>query len=429
MKKTLNEFYAIVPKLLGEFMHTKESQDIGNPFDSVKAGSPLVVKDDIALRFYEALLLSNTHFVPGKKPAIGMAIGNLITGKGEKEFITINSHVMFTNIAYLHMSRIYESRLVAWKAIKEKMHEHLIKFLELLKGSYEHYGARIPLNKFYAAYGSLHTDLPDPDFISNLKMILGEIKQQGSDPMNGAFYEIGATVVSLCEPFITLAKEIYELRSVFNNKGHLMFHDEHLGMSAPSFSGEASWVQLTSDDIAVALPSSNNLSLLTIHAGKSPVGISKTGVDTTFDKSISFLVPLGALYKLQRLVDSKSGLVNTWDKFSCLPADTQWQIKTKVNSWWKLVHDALLKDVKDIIIETVHGNILGLQLDMSSEDGQVIVRPVVCQTFIDYHQRALPEYCTGDPVVPNFESFMHELNGRYFQPPSIFDLKEEGVGV
>jgi hypothetical protein len=422
----LKEFYATSEAYLADLRHTKNSlKDVADPFQTVVVGSPLVIEDAIALRLYEAILLTNTHFVPDRKPAIGMAVGDFIKNTaGDKDFITVAVGTIFTNVAFLHMGRNCEVKLVAWDGIEKEVHENYYKLLEMVKVNRPAFIKKFSLaDSFHDACGLQYVNTPSQSFVENLKKMINEL---GRGRSAEEMINTATALIETCSPFTSVADEMYALRGVYGNKGHLVFHDTYFSMSNPSSSGDASWFQTTNDDLKAAIPGYNNLFFIAMHAGKVNSNIAAVGSGTTVEKSITFLVPPSVLTKLQKIVNDKVELKNQWEKFAYVSGEASEEVTKKASNWWDLTHRAFLVDerTKNIIREVVTQGVLGLQLDISDKDGKAVLRPVISKTYLDENLSILLQIDVSEPVMAPFEKLVSEFNDGYYGSKSIFDNKE-----
>jgi hypothetical protein len=422
--KSLEGFYAQSPTFIQELMETKEKiKKIADPFTEVSAGSPLVIKDDIALRLFEYMTLLNGHYVPGRLPASGMAIGDFIIHE-EVSYITVNLSVIFLNNAYLHITRDYENTLVSWEEVRQQVYDDLTTLAKLVEKEYPEYMDQVELKNFHAACGLQYSSLPAKDFIDGLELLVKKMRFKRRESSK-QITTLANAIIKACMPFVTVAPALYKLRGVFGNKGHLTYRGNRLGMSSPSFSGGSSWVHRVADNIGAIIPGQNNLFMQAAHSGKANTGAIGSGSDVA--RSISFLVTPDTITKIQMLVNARPELAKKWEEFAYIAGEDEKTITKKVDDWIKLIYSTIGADAKSIISEAVHGAVLGIQLDMSDINGKAILRPVISQTYLELSKNVLAERMIAAPVDAGFNDLLLELPDGYGKGESIFDVKEESV--
>ncbi len=421
--QNLIDVYKNVDSLVDKLNKSKEKiKGIATPFETVVLGAPFILKDELALGLYETILLAGTHFVPGKKPFVGMNIGGFIEADKVKEkdqmYLSLDGNCMFVNAAFLHMARMYEKKLTDWAKLDKKVQKTSLKLYDLLSKKKKIFAKEFLKSSYFAACGLDYISAPAPEFVEKLKDLVEDL--QRDTVANEEVISLAGSIIEQCTPFTTIGKEMLALRHILGNKGHLVNHESYFGMSSPAHSVGAAWLQSVSDDIIDAVPNPN--------CKKSSV-VSLMPV-TTAEKNITFLINPTTLAKLQKVVDKNADLKNMWPKYMYKPGASKKEVIIQADSWLRLVHTyfAAEEETKSIIKDAVDNHILGLQLDLSDKEGKGILRPVVTETYFNANSSDLTAIeAEGKAVKAEYVGFALDIDDGLYGRKSIFDSEDKAA--
>lgn len=347
---------------------------IETSFEVTEFGKPLTFSDDVISLMYLIIFCENVHFVPGRKPAIGIAAGDYVEHENKK-YMCASSGVMSANLFTLHLTRQFEQLMNNWLEVKDEVEAKLQKNKEALPQLSK------PLSVFSSNVGFSDISTPSPVFIQALEAI--------QDELNGLIKEEIIEdihyLINTCKEFCHIGESLDRIRNLAGSKSFAFVYTKNGGLelSGPSASGGMSWLQSNSSEIIDAAPNKNGLSFFMLHSHKLSPKFNVIGRGTTPEKSIKFIIPPGIVEQLQSIIDNSKSLIDLWK--TCEPnlelSDEENQ--TRFINWANAVHKTLYtSEVVNIIRSRIHVNVIGIQLDLTEPNQKTVyLRPVTTESF------------------------------------------------
>jgi|GEM_PF-4438782 len=169
--KTLEKFYIRGNELTKKIDSEKTTlQSMRVVYEETKMGPPLIFQDQIIFDLYLFILLINTHFVPTRRPAIGMCTGDYVDDK-DKKYIYGYEDVALTNAISLHLARQYESLMNQWFVVKDKVYRNLKIVTDFVEKDEPVFFKEwdLGIENFIDHTGFTSTDTPCKKYLDSLK--------------------------------------------------------------------------------------------------------------------------------------------------------------------------------------------------------------------------------------------------------------------
>lgn len=117
--KSLSDFYETEKEFLNRLDESKEEINFGSPlYQKAEVAEPIVIKDNAAIDLFRFITMFNGHFVPNRKPGIGLCTGDYVL-HADKNYITGLLGVAQTNSFVIHIARSYEQTIDARKGFEK----------------------------------------------------------------------------------------------------------------------------------------------------------------------------------------------------------------------------------------------------------------------------------------------------------------------
>ncbi|MFA7285385.1 MAG: hypothetical protein WC011_00855 [Candidatus Paceibacterota bacterium] len=346
-------------------------------FEVAEFGEPLTFPDDVISLMYLIIFCENVHFIPGRKPAIGIAAGDYVEHENKK-YMYASSGVMNPNLFTLHLAREFEQLMNNWLEVKDEVEARLQKNKVALP---QLSSESSPFRNFSSNVGFSHIGTPSLAFIQALEGIReklnGLIKKERMEDID--------YLISTCKEFCNIGESLDRIRNLAGAKSFAFVNTKNGGLelSGPSASGGMSWLQSSSSEIIDAVPHKNSLSFFMMHSHKIFPQVNVIGSGTIPEKSIKFIIPPGIVEQLQSIIDNSESLRDLWK--TCEPNFelSDEENKTRFINWAKAVHKTLYtSEVVNIIRSRVHVNVIGIQLDLTEPNQKTVyLRPVTTESF------------------------------------------------
>lgn len=378
--KSLSDFYSKQDQLIKRLDESKESMTMSPPlYEKAEVTEPIILSDDVSFDLYRFITLTNSHFIPNRKPGIGLCTGDYLK-HDNKDYITGILGVAYSNSFVLHIARNYEQTMEEWVKIQNETIEIFKKVSDFAEENSPEIFIKLKLDENYykdhVGWSSIPT--PSKEYMNKFKELIDEYTRLKKYP---EIIEICQKLINDCQKFTSLGEKFDEIRSLSGAKSVPSFREDKITLNSPSASGGSSWFQLSSSEIIDAVPNENNLFFYAAHSNKLSHNIVGIGGGKSVDKSITFIVPSGLLQKIQEVVDKYSDLVQSWEEYKFNPMDTV-EVSWKKSSEWKnLVNEKIKIEVIEIIKESINEEVIGIQCDISKSPKSCYLRPVITETY------------------------------------------------
>lgn len=372
MVKTIQEFVENKQTFIDRLSKVVGSSLYDAHFTGADMGNLVVMEDSDQCRIYEMLYLQSCHFVPGRLPGIGFAVGDYVEHEG-KNYIAYKLNTAMIEMSFMQVFRSYESMLDKWNAIADDVSKKNISLNTSLRESETENPLLSVTFEGYAGWEYVGT--PSSKYVSTLKELVA------SETLNEHQLQLANEILSSCEPFANIADDMYKLRGKLECKGVPRMEDGYVGMSSPAASGGVSWYFTTSEDLERTVPSENNFLMLAGNVGKSSI----VHIGGGFHKGnmMTFVTPRGFINEAQQIVDTS--LADEWKNFYKVALRNKAdKIFEKYMQWNEIVLPHLKPLVKSSIPKMVSDRVLGINTNVvSDEDGKALIEPIVSRSYLE----------------------------------------------
>lgn len=411
--KKLPDFYANGNQLIKRLDESKNEVKIGSPlYQKAEVAEPIILKDDVALDLYRFITLLNGHFIPNRKPGIGLCTGEYVSHEG-KDYIAGLLGVAYSNSLVLHMARNYEHTIEEWEKVKTETIEIFKKVSNFVQENSPEIFTKLKLEDNYYRDGVGFTSISTPSegYLKKFEGVITEYTEKQQFP---EIVEVCQKLVNDCKNFTSLGKSFDKMRDIADAKSVPQFKEDKITLNSPAASGGSSWFQTSSSEIIDSVPNTNNLFFYASHAGKlQNMNIMAIGGGSSVEKSITFIVPGDILPKIQEIVDKHSDLIQSWEKYKFNPTDTT-EVSEKNSAEWKdLVNEKIKTEAIEIIRESINDEILGIQCDISECPEICYLRPVITETYAKKNTDLLKEKGVVE-ITPLYDKFLMDGGENYY---------------
>lgn len=398
----LQDFYNNTESFLSKLNENGKELSFLNPEYKFEIGNPVGIPNMTLARMYELLLTSVVHLCPNKLMGTSMAIGDFFSGNGQ-ELLMPNMNVCITNFIHLHLGRSVEDSLSSWELIKEEAYA-LAKDITSYLETTENKELNSELGSFYAYAGFKFVGTPSKSYIDTItKMVNSESLQPIADKVK--------SLIEMCEPYVNIADDLMNMRSLLQSKGVVEVYKGMLKMSAPSASGGACWAtMMPSDDLHVTIPSANNMVMVLSSSG-ALVGLDHFGPSSSVPRVGfgTFLLPLDLVTEIQKIMDASG---NNFTDYSVSLSDDRDIVVKKAMEWRKIQIETLQDYFKSNLLNLIGNNILGSLVKVDDESKTIYFSPIVPSSMLDGY--------TSEFKIMNFDAVLADYGSSAGLPSSVF---------
>lgn len=386
MTKTLPEVLQSSSDFLSALDKTAQAYQNIIGCTSSRMDAVLVLPDDVARRYYEAVYVYNTHFVPNGLSGCGMATGDFLT-REDKTYLVLNYGVMVGNVEALHLFRPHEAKLRDWHGKEAGYGERVTQFIAALSETIPNHlhleAFQNPEQWNSTRAGSEWVGTPNPQFLEALATAatkLGTRKKKGTAALSRA----AATLDAELRPFIDFPKTMLEIRNKVEHKGIPYIDGDMLSLSSPKYSGQACLHNKgADDDLMGAMPNKSDMCMT---AGQTGWGrIKHFGGGEVQGEDFIMLIPKTPFFPLvQERLNSSEAFMSGWKRVFEIE-----DLYQSVWEWLEQTRTAKEDIVRQVVPELIASRVLGFNMNMNEEPHVALLRPIVAESALRGNEELL----------------------------------------
>ncbi len=384
-------------------------------FHTVRMDGVVIFTDDIACRYLEANYKMNTHLVPHRLPGVGLSTGDIKTHEG-KTYLTVDFNVMVANCFALHLIRPHEARYVEWTEQAESYNREiksLIGAVQLADASCFGIKELATFTHTTSPVGWSDVGTPSSELLTALTGLAGHLIRRRKKGMRKLSHT-ASMLVSRLKPYSAFEDVMSHIRKEAGHKGFPRVHNGMLTLNVPAASGGATLhTHQPSDDLLSAIPSSNDLTLIAAQAGTIP--LMHIGAGSLEGEHYFMLPPKSPFFaRAQEKLDADNRLDTLWQ---VLGSRREFASQRVLSEWLKETAPLKGEVIKDVVPGLVAERVLGLHVDLRTQKGTALVRPVVAESHFNAHRDAATHLTA---IRPEFSDMLGCIGDTYGTVSSVF---------
>ena len=312
-----------------------------------------------------------------------------------------------------------------WESKREEMNRRVKAFTEevcMLKSGCFGIKDFSGFEELHSFVGWYDVGTPAPAFIDTLRSFSETMKRRKKKGMYALAREAFAIAQELA-PYTIFQEIMIGIRRDTGHKGFPRINNGMLLFSTPAASGGATMHNYNpADDFTEAMPSRNDLFIIAIQAGNLGGRMIHIGAGSRSGEHYFMLLPRSPFFsRVQAEVDDSQELNDLWKKTVCSSDDIN--EVTNASEWSGATADIKRQVLEDVVPQLIEERAIGWHIDMNTEKGTALMRPVVSEAHYEKEREKVEEY--GLAIIrPNFEALLTKIGNEYGELNSVFSTPE-----